>query len=313
MSGPLVSIVTPTLNQAATIVDTLRSIRDQTYERVEHIVIDGGSTDGTLPILEAAASESSLTWRTEPDDGMYDALNKGFQLAAGQILGYLNSDDRLAPWALETVVRAFEATPEAGVVFGDAVELSPTGSELRLQVPVRGDRLARYGSLVQPAVFWRRDLFDRHGGFDSALQFVGDLEFWLRLAQTEHFEHVDEVLAAYLVHPAAKTSKHRDAMRGEEMQIRRAHGAGGRRIAAPNLVARVSHGWAVRRQLLRFVRATRFAHAPGWARFRADARPRIRPLRLVAALMPLAVRRGPTHWLAVGGGWLASTASSRQP
>jgi glycosyltransferase involved in cell wall biosynthesis len=285
-------------------------VRRQSYPRREHIVMDGGSTDGTLEILEAAARASPLTWRSEPDDGMYDAINRGFRLAEGDVLGYLNSDDRLAPWALETVVRVFEADPGVGVVFGDAVELSPAGVELKLQIPFRADLLGRYGSLAQPAVFWRRELLERHGGFDSALRFVGDLEYWLRLARTEQFEHLTEVLAAYLVHPAAKTSRHRAAMRQEEMQVRARYGAGASPVGGGSLAARISHGWAVRRQLLRFLRATRSPGDPRWARFRGDAHPRIRPLRLVAALLPLAGRRRPTNWLALRDGWLANASQA---
>ena len=100
-TGPLVSIITPTLNQGRTIGATLESVRRQTYSRIEHIVIDGGSSDSTSDILAAAHQASGLIWRSEPDRGMYDAVNKGLRLATGEIVGYLNSDDLLLPWAVE--------------------------------------------------------------------------------------------------------------------------------------------------------------------------------------------------------------------
>jgi glycosyltransferase involved in cell wall biosynthesis len=298
---PLVSIVTPTLNQAAMINDSLASVRRQTYRSFEHIVVDGGSTDGTL---DALASASGITWRSEPDGGMYDAINKGFHLSHGEILGYLNSDDLLAPWALETVIEAFDAHPNVSVVYGDALELNPPSVDPKLQVPMDHERLVRYGSLIQPAVFWRRAVFDRHGGFDASLQFVGDLDYWLRLSGSERFHHVDEIIAMYLVHPGAKSSRSRDAMRSEELAVRRAHGMRGSRRSPRNVLARLSHGWAVRTALVRFVRAIGRPGDPRWARFRADVHPAVRTRRLIGALLPLANRRRPRQWLDVGDGHL---------
>ena len=117
---PLVSIVTPTLNQGRFIEATINSIRAQTYDHFEHIVVDGGSTDETLDILAATrAPTHALAVGARP--GMYDAVNKGMRLASGEILAYLNSDDLYFPWTLETVVEAFGGHPEADVLFGETL------------------------------------------------------------------------------------------------------------------------------------------------------------------------------------------------
>ena len=108
---PLVSIVTPTLNQAEYLGRTLGSVRRQTYPRIEHFVVDGGSTDATLHVLRAAESSAGMRWVSEPDDGMYDAINKGISRTTGEIVGYLNSDDLYFPWAVEAAVRVFESRP----------------------------------------------------------------------------------------------------------------------------------------------------------------------------------------------------------
>src|SRR5690349_10977185 len=118
-----ISIVTPTLQRATFLERTLRSIRAQTYPSVEHIVVDGGSTDGTLPLLEQYASTYNMRWLSEPDGGIYDAINKGMRMATGDILAYLNSDDLYFPWTVDVVMRAFEEHPEADLVYGDAIRL----------------------------------------------------------------------------------------------------------------------------------------------------------------------------------------------
>src|SRR5690349_9655830 len=104
---PLVSIVTPSLNRVDLIESTLRSVRSQSYPNVEHIVVDGGSTDGTLEVLRRYEGTYGLRWMSEPDQGMYDAINKGLAMARGEILAYLNTDDLYLPWTIDTVVSTF--------------------------------------------------------------------------------------------------------------------------------------------------------------------------------------------------------------
>ena len=132
----LVSIVTPTLNRRRLLEATLESVRGQSYPNIEHIVVDGGSTDGTIELLRSFGSTYNLKWISESDDGMYAAINKGLRLASGTILAYLNSDDTYLPWTIETVAREFERHRSGGFVFGDAINVSDSGHwRLILQPP----------------------------------------------------------------------------------------------------------------------------------------------------------------------------------
>ena len=307
------TVVTPSLNQGAWIGDALESVRSQTYPFVEHLVVDGGSTDKTLAVLKAASAGSSLAWNSAPDRGMYEAINKGIRQARGTIVCYLNADDLLAPWAVEAAVEVFLAHPEVDVVYGDAVELADgRPSSLKLQVPFQWERIVRYGSLVQPAVFWRRDVATRVGSFDSDLQFVGDLDYWLRIGKSGRFHHLDEVLAAYRVHSAAKTSRFRTDMRQEELQMRIAHDSRRRGRMLHQLRARISHGWAVRVQLLRFVASIGSGADARWGRFRVDGDPAGDRLQWALALLPLAGRLGNSAVVRVRRGWLARFESTKR-
>src|ERR1043166_5067752 len=111
--GPLVSIVTPTMNRSRLLESTLRSVRAQTYPAVEHIVMDGGSSDGTTALLRAYEPTYRMRWQSAPDGGMYYAINEGLRQANGEILAYLNSDDLYFPWTIGVVVEAFRRHPEA--------------------------------------------------------------------------------------------------------------------------------------------------------------------------------------------------------
>jgi len=256
-----VSVVTPTLNQAPFLDAALRSVRAQSYGNIEHIVIDGGSTDGTLDLLRAAAGEAgsaagaagaagaahdgttgsgALRWLSEPDSGMYDAVNKGLALAKGDVLVYLNSDDAWLPWAVETVMRVFERRKDIELVYGDGIKIEEeTGAQrLRLFPPFDRASLANYESLMQPAVFWRRSLYERVGGFDSGMRFVADLDYWLRAAAAgAGIAHVNEVLAIERIHAGRLSSAQKDAMSAEDLSMRARHagdqgGPEGRKRAA---------------------------------------------------------------------------------
>jgi GT2 family glycosyltransferase len=264
-----VSIVTPTLNQARFLPATLRSVGAQTYPVAEHIVVDGGSTDSSLDILRAAGG-GSLRWTSGPDGGMYEAVNKGMAMASGEVLAYLPSDDAYLPWTIETIVGAFESTPSLDMVFGDGVTIeTDSGTQiLRLYAPFDRAGLANYASLLQPAVFWRRRLFERLGGFDTSMRFVADLDYWLRAAATgASIAHIDEVLALERVHDDRLSSASREAMQAEDVAMRAGHGASppgsaARRDAARRFIRRQRWLW------LRFLVASTFRAVPGpWHRF----------------------------------------------
>lgn len=202
--SPLVSIVTPTLNQGRYIEHTLRSVRNQTYATFEHIVVDGGSTDETIGILERYTGTYPLTWTSEPDGGMYEAVNKGLQRARGEILAYLNSDDLYLPWALESVVRHFARHPRADFVFGGMISVEEeTGAEhLHFQPPFNLDFIRRTGFLGQPSVFWRRRVHEIGGGFDETLRYVADCDYWMRMGASHHFERLKEFVSVEREHGA---------------------------------------------------------------------------------------------------------------
>lgn len=207
MDSPLVSIITPALNRADTIAESLDSVATQTYEPIELIVIDGGSTDGTIDILKRYRPPFPFRWISEPDQGMYDAINKGISLASGDVLAYLNSDDLYVPWSVEVAVEALRH--EADLVYGDLGILrvegqGPTDFYLQFYPDFNFRYYTYVGTLGQPTVFWRRELTERIGMFDIDYRLIGDCEYWLRAARSgANIEHVAEVLAIQVDHGSA--------------------------------------------------------------------------------------------------------------
>ena len=293
---PLVSVVTPTLNQAHFLESTLRAVRDQTYPRIEHIVVDGGSTDATIEVLrrEAEAANGRLQWQSGPDRGMYDAINKGFALAKGDLLAYLNSDDAWLPWAVEAAVGVFESKPDVDVVFGDGIKVDEeTGVQrLRLFPPFDRISLANYESLMQPAVFWRRRLMDRMGGFDTTMRFVADLDYWLRAAgQGAKVAHLHEVIAIERIHEGRLSAAQRDAMADEDRGMRARHagdrgGPEGRKRAAKRDIRWQRIVW------LGFVAAASLRRLPGpWHRFLREGGVKVRRRRALGGSRPYHYKR----------------------
>jgi glycosyltransferase involved in cell wall biosynthesis len=256
LERPFVSIVTPTLNQARYIQQTIQSIRAQTYTNVEHIVIDGGSTDETLDILREHEHSYRMRWVSEPDEGMYDAINKGLRMARGEILAYLNSDDLYFPWTVDVVVSAFRGDKGAGLVYGDALRLDDSVGSVApwFQPPFNWTDMIAVGSLVQPTVFLRRRLLDTVGTFDASLRYVGDLDYWLRVGDVESIVRIDEMLAVDRVHPEAASVVARVDMEAEDRAIRRRH----RRPSKGRIALAIIRTWLWRRRLwLRFVASSR--------------------------------------------------------
>lgn len=181
-STPLVSILTPSFNQAAWLGDNLRSVACQTYPRIEHIVMDGGSTDGTLEILEAAGD--SIVWRSEPDEGQSHAINKAFDASQGEIVGWINSDDAYFDCdVIQDVVAYFVEHPDVDVVFGHAAQVDEQGTIIwMIWVPHFSRRLLRIVNFIgQPVAFMRRSALDSPM-LDESFHFTMDYELWLRLA-----------------------------------------------------------------------------------------------------------------------------------
>ncbi len=201
MNSPLPSmaIVTPSLNQGRYVRATIDSVLEQKYPRLEYLVMDGGSTDQTLSILRAAPS--ALRWVSQPDGGQSDAINQGFANTRGEILGWLNSDDTLAPEALRIVGEFFAAHPRVEVMYGNANFIDAAGRLIAPCAHVEAyslSRLRNYSDfIVQPAAFFRRRAFEEVGGLDGRLHWAMDYDLWLKLARRGPFSFVPQVLANY--------------------------------------------------------------------------------------------------------------------
>jgi glycosyltransferase involved in cell wall biosynthesis len=206
---PKLSIVTPSYNQAAFIERTLRSVLDQGYENLEYIVVDGGSDDGSVEIIERYADRLAW-WVSEPDDGQTHALNKGLARATGDIVAYINSDDYYLPGAFAKAVEGFERTGARWVV--GACRFVNVDDSLRNVWRAELPRVGRHMWLVgpvgwpQPSSFWRRDLFDEFGPFREDMHYVFDTEHGVRLALEGELPGIlSDELAVRVIHEDAKS------------------------------------------------------------------------------------------------------------
>jgi glycosyltransferase involved in cell wall biosynthesis len=223
--APLVSVLTPSFNQAGWLADNLRSVAAQTHPAVEHVVMDGGSSDGTVDVLRRH-ERADLTWRSEPDRGQSHALNKAFAMSHGPIIGWLNSDDAyFGSNVIEAAVRIFEADPDVAVVYGHALLVNAQG--LVLQVlwapPFSRTLLRLHDFIVQPAVFIRRDVLgDRLA--DESYDYTMDYELWLRLARHHRFKRLDRIVAVDRHHAARKSYTMKDVGEAEHARLERQYG-----------------------------------------------------------------------------------------
>jgi len=177
---PLVSVVTVCFNAVATIATTLDSVRAQTWRPMESVVVDGGSRDGTQDIV-ARYADITGTVVSEPDGGIYDAMNKGIDLARGEILHFLNADDCFVDaGVVEEAVRVFMADPDVDLVFGDAIYQMSEGAFLRRFKRVNARNLL-YGDLCHQVVFARRRVFERFGRFNPEYRINADYDSMLRV------------------------------------------------------------------------------------------------------------------------------------
>jgi glycosyltransferase involved in cell wall biosynthesis len=223
---PLVTIVTPSFNQGGFIRDAIESVIQQTYPRVEHIVVDGGSHDNTVKIL--AAYSDRLRAIVEPDRGQSEAINKGFRLARGEIVSWLNCDDILRPEAIEKVVAVFAANGNLGMAYGDGYLLDAQG-RLRCALPRPG--LMNVWKLVhvsyfllQPATFFRRDVLDEIGLLDESLHWGMDWDLAIRIAKRFSTAYVAAPLAGQREYAETKTATGGHRRFRELVRIMRAHG-----------------------------------------------------------------------------------------
>jgi glycosyltransferase involved in cell wall biosynthesis len=207
-----ISIVTPSLNQGGYLDEALESVRAQNCADIEHLVLDGASSDGTVALLQDKTGPGwkHLHWVSERDGGCTQALNKGIRLATGEIIGWLNSDDRYRTGCLEMVAKVFEEHPDIDVVYGDFTFMDERGNHLRVRREIEFSRLVLFYHRISPipstATFFRRRIFDEGNFFDESLQFAMDYEFFVRLANKGYrFKHIHALLADFRLHPTSKT------------------------------------------------------------------------------------------------------------
>lgn len=220
---PLVSVITPTFEMASRIGRCIESVKAQTYERIEHIVVDGGSSDGTVDILR---TQDHVRWISEPDRGQTDAINKGLRMARGEVLGWLNADDELTSGAIDLVVEALQLSG-GGLAYGD-IEL--IDGRTRRRVPPTGPfsvaGMWRGNTISQPGTFWTRQAQELVGELDEDFHLTMDFELWLRFAAAGVTGvYIPEVLARFEVHDSSKTgSVSQLAFVEEEARALRKHG-----------------------------------------------------------------------------------------
>jgi glycosyltransferase involved in cell wall biosynthesis len=212
MSFPRISIITPTLNRASYLERAILSVLSQNYPDLEYIVVDGGSNDGTLEILKKYSAE--VQYVSEKDRGQSDAINKGLRIASGDILGYINSDDEYEPGALLHVGRFFQQNPSAFWLSGRCRLINERGNEIlkpitaykSLLLATRSRNLLLVVNYIsQPATFWRREVLDSVGYFDTCLSAVMDYDYWLRISKQFRLFITHAYLAKFRLHSTSKT------------------------------------------------------------------------------------------------------------
>jgi glycosyltransferase involved in cell wall biosynthesis len=223
---PLVSIVTPSFNQAKYLEETIQSVLNQDYQNLEYIIIDGGSTDGSLDIIQKY-SERLSWWISEPDRGQTDAINKGFARANGEILTWLNSDDTYLPGAVSQAVSFLTANPGVGMVYGDANLIDENG-EIIGKFPAKQTdfrRLMRgYVHIPQQASFFRTDLWRQVGPLDPTFFFAMDYDLWVRLAKITSLCYYPRLWANFRLHGGAKSVAADDRCWPEMVRVHRREG-----------------------------------------------------------------------------------------
>jgi glycosyltransferase involved in cell wall biosynthesis len=223
MSHPKITVVTPSFNQAPFLEATLLSIRAQQYPNLEHIVIDGGSTDGSVDILRRYASDFTY-WVSEPDGGHVQGLIKGFSRATGDILCWLNSDDLFCPGALHSVAAFFASNREARAAYGDSEWIDINGNPIKPKKEHSFNRFVWtycYNFIPQPSTFWRRDLYEQVGGLDVHFQLAFDADLWIRFADVTRLWHIPRQLSCMRFYPEQRNQRLRGISDREDEEMRR--------------------------------------------------------------------------------------------
>jgi glycosyltransferase involved in cell wall biosynthesis len=270
-SWPKLSIITPSFNQGSFLEHTINSVLSQGYPNLEYIIIDGGSTDHSLEIIERY--ETSLAyWVSEPDRGQGDAINKGFERATGDVIAWINSDDCYTPNAFQRAVSFLMQHPHVGCVMGDLTFMDDQGHTLytRKSIPFDFNTALFGGAMVpQPTTFFTREALARTGLIDVDLNYLLDYEFFLRMSRAGiAFGLIREPLAAFRLHTESKTvGSYQDSFWTQKAGILRSY--------APGWLP----GWGYSSQVIRLLKWA--FRARSWC-IRAVTRGDIRPFQVTA-------------------------------
>jgi glycosyltransferase involved in cell wall biosynthesis len=219
VSLPLVTIVTPSYNQARFLEATLRSVVEQDYSRIEYLVVDGLSTDGSVEIIRRYAHRLDW-WVSEKDSGQSEAINKGLRRARGEFVGWLNSDDIYLPGAVSAAVTVFQSHPEAGLIYGDALAIDTEGKPFNIMCARQFTLtdLMAFQIICQPAAFMRRSVLEEVGYLNPAYQLLMDNLLWMCMAEKAPIIYVPQIWAAARYHEQAK-NRTRGAAYGQEARL----------------------------------------------------------------------------------------------
>jgi len=225
---PLVSIITPSYNQVQFLEKTIESVLAQDYPNLEYIIVDGDSTDGSKELIQRYEKEISA-WISEPDQGQSEAINKGFELAKGEIFAWLNSDDLYYPWAIEQAVDYLLKTPEVGMIYGDTDIIDKNGQVIGMfnAQQTNYQRLMRGGVYIpQPAAFWYSDLYRKVGALDTSYYFAMDYDLWVKFAKNAEIRYIPQLWSSFRIHGHGKTMVSDDRCWPEMRRVYQREGGG---------------------------------------------------------------------------------------
>lgn len=223
---PSISVITPTYNQIDFIQQTIQSVLEQNYPALEYIIVDGGSTDGTVDILKSYGDR--VRWISEKDRGQSHAINKGLRLATGEVIAFLNSDDLYEPGSLLQVGEFFANYPEASWVTGKCRVIDERRREIRRALTLYKNfwlHFKNYGVLLvinyisQPATFWRKNVLDRIGYFNESLYYTMDYEYWLRVGNYYRLWFLNKNLATFRMYSDSKSGSNPKSEFKEQMAV----------------------------------------------------------------------------------------------